>query len=48
MEVGTGNSRFVSVRYGFTACDRVAGGAVRRAGETKKWRSARHSRVNDN
>ncbi|QMR40625.1 hypothetical protein [Klebsiella aerogenes] len=27
MEVGTGNSRFVSVRYGFTACDRVAGGA---------------------
>ncbi|EKZ3167214.1 hypothetical protein [Klebsiella aerogenes] len=47
MEVGTGNSRFVSVRYGFTACDRVAGVAVRRAGETKKWRSARHSRVND-
>ncbi|EPE9057836.1 hypothetical protein ACSPJ8_001331 [Klebsiella aerogenes] len=47
MEVGTGNSRFVSVRYGFTACDRVAGVAMRRAGETKKWRSARHSRVND-
>jgi hypothetical protein len=35
MEVGTGNSRFVSVRYGFTACDRVDGVAVRRAGELK-------------
>ncbi|KJF79469.1 hypothetical protein UA44_11550 [Klebsiella aerogenes] len=34
MEVGTGIP-FVSVRYGFTACDRVAGVAVRRAGETK-------------
>jgi hypothetical protein len=45
MEVGTGNSRFASPRYGIVACDNIAGGSVRGAGDTKKMAQRQAERI---